>query len=187
MRKLILSLHVTPDGFCNHDAAVVGEDWMRYINDLAEQMGTAVFGRVTYQLFEQYWPQAAKDRSGPAEMVRFADLIDKMEKVVFSKTLPHTDWGNTMIREDLNKAVIDEIKAQQGKDIIVFGGPRLISELILLDAFDEYYIAIQPLLAGSGHRLFSTVNRGRLALELVDTTNFSGGVVLLHYRAKKRE
>lgn len=187
MRKLILSLHVTPDGFCNHDAAVVGEDWMRYINDQMEQMGTAVFGRVTYQLFEQYWPQAAKDRSGPAEMVRFAGLIDKMEKLVFSKTLHHTGWGNTVIRETLSKAVVDEIKAQKGKDIVVFGGPGLISELILLDAFDEHYIAIQPLFAGSGHRLFSTVNRGRLDLELVDTQTFKGGVVLLHYRTKKQD
>jgi dihydrofolate reductase len=182
MRKLILSLHVTPDGFCNHDTAIVGDDWMRYVNDLTEGMGTAVFGRATYKLFEQYWPQVARSRKGPEEMVRFADLIDRMEKVVFSRTLRHTEWKNTTIRPLLNREVIGELKGQEGKDIIVFGGPGIASELIVLDAFDDYYIAIQPILAGAGHRLFSSVKMSRLHLNLVDTKMFNGGVLLLHYQ-----
>lgn len=182
MRKLILAFHVTPDGFCNHTAIAVGEDWMRYINDLMDQIGTAVFGRVTYQLFEEYWPLTAKERKGPEEMIRFADIIDKMEKLVFSRTLQHAEWNNTAIQATLNKETVNELKSQDGKDILVFGGAGLVSELIALDAFDEYYIVIQPVLSGSGYRLFSDIQREKLALELIDTKTFNGGAVLLHYR-----
>jgi hypothetical protein len=62
MRKLILTINVTPDGFCNHQDSVVGDDWMLFINDVTEQMGTAMFGRVTYKLFEEYWPHLCRGR-----------------------------------------------------------------------------------------------------------------------------
>lgn len=186
MRKLILALNVTPDGFCNHADVVIGEDWMRYVNDLTEQMDTAVFGRVTYQLFEDFWPVAAKERTGSAEMIRFAGIIDRMEKVVFSRTLQQSEWNNTRIHPALNKEAVEELKGRQGKDIIVFGGPGLVSELIALDAFDECYIGIQPMLSGTGHRLFSDdIQRDKVALELIDTNVFNTGVVLLHYRRNK--
>ena len=182
MRKLVLSLQVSPDGFCNHDTVVVGEDWMEYINDLTEQMDTALFGRVTFELFEQFWPAEAKARKGPAQMTRFADLIDGMEKLIVSATLEDIGWRNSKVLPKLSKEVIDALKAKPGKDIIVFGGPQLISELILLDAFDDYYIVIQPVLAAAGYRLFTDVKRDKVALELVETKAFKNGVIVLHYR-----
>jgi dihydrofolate reductase len=182
MRKLILSLHVTPDGFCNHQDGVVDEDWMRFINDLTEQTDTALFGRVTYTLFEQYWPQAAVDRTGSAEMIRFADLIDGMKKVVYSRSMQRPEWRNTTIRPNLNKESIDELKRLPGKDIIVFGGPDLVSQLMAMDAIEDYYIAIQPVLSGTGYRLFTQTERTRMALSLVETKTFASGVLLLHYR-----
>lgn len=123
MRKLILSLHITPDGFCNHDAAVVGEDWMGYVNDLTARMGTAVFGRVTFELFEQFWPGVARERTPAGEMLRFADLIDGMEKIVFSQTMKTTGWNNTRIEKQLTKEAIDALKKEDKGDMIVFGGP----------------------------------------------------------------
>ena len=157
---------------------------MKYINDLTEQMDTALFGRVTFELFEEFWPGEARARKGSAEMTRFADLIDGMEKLIVSGTLEQIGWQKSTVLPRLSRAVIDELKAKPGKDIIVFGGPQLISELILLDAFDEYYIVIQPVLAGAGYRLFSDVKRDTLPLELVETKAFGNGVVLLHYRPK---
>jgi hypothetical protein len=58
-----------------------------YINDLLDNVGTALFGRVAYQAFAQYWPAAATNPSSPKNEVDFADWIEKTPKVVFSKTL----------------------------------------------------------------------------------------------------
>jgi dihydrofolate reductase len=187
MRKLILSLHVTPDGFCNHQDGVVGEDWMRFISDLTEQTDTALFGRVTYTLFEQYWPQAARDRNGSAEMIRFADLIDGMNKVVYSRSMQQPGWRNTAVISNLSKESVDELKRLPGKDIIVFGGPGLVSQLIAMDAIEEYYIAVQPVLSGAGYRLFTEPQRARMPLSLVETISFESGVLLLHYRPAIRK
>jgi dihydrofolate reductase len=181
MRKLILSVHVTPDGFANHDTSVVGEDWMRFINEDLQKRGALMFGRSTYELFESYWPRLALEKDGDDESVKFAETINGMDKYVFSRTMRKARWENTTIFPTLNKGVIDELKAKEGKDIVVFGGPALISELIMLDTFDEFYMAVQPIIAGSGYRLFSDNHRGRLNLKLVDVHQFSGGVILLHY------
>lgn len=81
-----------------------------------------------------------------------------------------------------NLRVITELKEKEGKDIIVFGGPSIISELIRLHVFDEYYIAIQPMLSGGGQRLFTEMKRDRIPLDLVSMRTFEGGAVLLHYR-----
>lgn len=183
-RKLILSLHVTPDGFCNHDTAVVGEDWMRYVNDLTTRMGTAVFGRTTFELFEAFWPKVAEERTPGGEMLRFADLIGDIEKIVFSRTLKTTGWNNTHIKEQLTKEAIDALKEENKGDIIVFGGPGIISELMVIDAFDEYQIAVQPMFAGAGYRLFTDVKRDKRPLQLMGTHQFDNGVVLLKYQPK---
>lgn len=184
MRKMILSLHVTPDGFCNHHSAVVGEDWMSDVTDYTEKMGTVLFGRVTFQLFEEFWPKLARERNMSPELIRYADMIARKEKIVVSKTLNQTDWANTTFIPSLDKEVVDQLKAQEKGDIIVFGGPNIISQLIQMDAFDEYYFALQPVLAGSGARLFTDITRPRLDLELLSSRSFSGGVMLMHYRHK---
>jgi dihydrofolate reductase len=184
MRKLILTLSVTPDGFCNHQDAVVGDDWMRIINDLTERMGAAMFGRVTYKLFEEYWPQVAIDRTAPKEMIRFADLIDGIEKIVYSRSMQRSDWRNTTVHSDLNRGAIDKLKKLPGKDIMVFGSPGLCSQLIAMDAVDEYYMQIQPLFSGSGYRLFTKTMPARKTLDLLDTKTLESGVLLLHYRTK---
>jgi dihydrofolate reductase len=181
MRKLILSLHVTPDGFCNHDAAVFGDDWMTFVTDQTEEMGTVAFGRVTYELFEGFWPKLARERNGSAEMLRYADMIDAKEKLVFSRTLSGAQWRNTTVQPVVNREVVDELKRQDKGDIIVFGGAALISELISLDAFDEYFLLIQPMFAGAGYRLFSDIRMDRLPLTLSGTKTFSQGVLQLHY------
>jgi dihydrofolate reductase len=160
---------------------VIGKDWMRFINEDLKKRGALMLGRATYELFESYWPRLAQEKAGDEESIEFASTINGMDKYVFSRTMRQARWENTTIFPTLNKKVIDDLKAKEGKDIIVFGGPGLISELIMLDTFDEFYIAVHPIFAGSGYRLFTDNHRGRLNLKLVDVKQFPGGVILLHY------
>ena len=75
MGKLISSINVTPDGFCSHSDVIADEELHQFATDLLKQADTVLFGRVTYELFESYWPLTAKDTSLPKSMNEFAQLI----------------------------------------------------------------------------------------------------------------
>jgi dihydrofolate reductase len=176
MRKLILSLAISPDGFCGHDAYVPGDDWSDFMARMLIGIQTIILGRKTYQLFEAFWPAVARSREGSPALLRLADELDRAEKVVISKTLTDTNWRNVRIESDLD--AVARLKAVPGKDIIVFGGASLISSLIDSDLVDEYHFAVVPVLAGSGPRLSDKV---KTSLRFLDAVEMSPGVVLLRY------
>jgi dihydrofolate reductase len=59
MRKLILSINVSLDGFADHTVAVAADDELhKFFADLLDETDIAIFGRATYQLMADYWPHA---------------------------------------------------------------------------------------------------------------------------------
>jgi dihydrofolate reductase len=176
MRKLIVSLIISPDGYCGHDAYMPGDQWSDFMANTLQGIQTIVLGRVTYQLFEAFWPILARNREGSPALLRLADELDRAEKVVFSKTLTDTNWRN--VRIESNLYAVNRLKAAPGKDMIVFGGPSLISSLIDADLVDEYHFPVVPVLAGLGPRL---ANRMKVPLRFLDAVEMSPGVVLIRY------
>ncbi len=77
MRKLISSINVTLDGFCNHTAIIVDDELHQNANELLSNADTILFGRITYQLMEDGWPPLVKNPSGNKPTDEFAVLIDK--------------------------------------------------------------------------------------------------------------
>ena len=184
MGKLISSINITPDGYCGHSDVVADEELHEFATDLLKKADTVLFGRVTYKLLESYWPMAAKDPSLPKPMYEFAQLIDKAEKVVASKTLKTANWQRTTILQDLNNNTVQELKAK--KEILIFGSPGIVSLLTKLGLIDEYYFSVQPTLAGKGKRFFETFNLDKgCELKLTDRKLFKSGVVTLCYQSIK--
>ena len=56
MRKLIASINLTLDGFCDHTAVGPSDEGMRFFNDLLRNADTLLYGRTTYQLMEDNRP-----------------------------------------------------------------------------------------------------------------------------------
>ncbi|WP_276502062.1 hypothetical protein [Terrimonas pollutisoli] len=52
MRKLIASINMTLDGFCDHTAMIADVELHENANELLKNTDTILFGRVTYQLME---------------------------------------------------------------------------------------------------------------------------------------
>jgi dihydrofolate reductase len=185
MRKLILSIHKTLDGFIEGPNGQL--DWMNfndemwnYINDILNNVGTALFGRVAYQAFEKYWPAAATNPSSPKNEVQFAHWIEKTPKVVFSKTLEKAEWKNSkLIRENLAEEVL-KLKQEADKDLLLFGGANIASEFMKLGLIDTYRINIYPTVLGNGKPLFQGV-KDKFNLKAVKTRTFDSGVVGVHY------
>jgi dihydrofolate reductase len=182
MGKIILHLNITPDGFCDHRSAVVNYEMMKSVNELLKSVDKAIFGRTTFQLFENYWPMVWNEKKGSADDIAFAGTMENMEKIVFSKTLTHCAWRNSRFLNELNKQQILKITEGTAKDIIIFGSPGLASQLIELDLVDEFYFLLHPIVMGGGPRLLNTGQQDlKRKLRYNTAQIFDSGVVVLWY------
>ena len=91
---------MTLDGFCDHTAMIADEEIHQHYNELLSNADTLIYGRITYQLMESYWPSVVKNPTGNKPMDEFAVLIDNIPKIVFSRTLKNVDWRNCKIDKE---------------------------------------------------------------------------------------
>ena len=182
MRKLIAAINMSLDGFCDHTAAIADDELHQHYNNLLASADTLVYGRITYQLMESYWPSIVKNPTGNQPMDEFAILIDNISKIVFSRTLKNVDWKNTKLKQEVIKEEILELKQFRngGNKNILVGSPGLIVALMQLDLIDEYQLSVQPIVLGGGLPLFKNVT-DRVDLKLLKTKTFGCGAVTLYY------
>ncbi len=184
MRKVIYSMMVSLDGFIETpnreiDWVLIDEELHTYANQQEREIGTHLYGRRMYQLMADFWPTADEDPSAPGFIVDYARIWKKMPKVVFSNTLEHVDWNARLVRGDI-AGEIRKLKEQPGKDLAV-SGAELASAVMRLGLIDEYQLFVQPVILGSGKRMFPEL-AGRISLRLVETRTFGSGVVMLRYQ-----
>jgi dihydrofolate reductase len=192
MRKVIVFNRVSLDGF--YAGADGNIDWFvrdpevdKFVRDPEVdkaghkmiQPDTVLFGRVTYQQFESVWPAVAKDPGAPKEARSMADDLNRMTKVVFSKTLKQANWENSkLVKGDVTQEV-RKIKQGNGPDILMFGSGTIVQQLASEGLIDEYLILVTPVILGMGKLMFKDVKK--FNLELLKATDFKSGNVLLHY------
>ena len=179
MRKLIAAMNMTLDGFCDHTAMIADDEIHQHYDDLLSDADTLIYGRITYQLMESYWPTVVTNPTGNKPTDDFAVLIDNISKIVFSRTLENVVWRNTTLKKEVVKEEILELKRQADKNILV-GSPSLIVALAQLKLIDEFQLGVQPIVLGSGLTLFKNI-RDRVNLKLLKTKTFACGAVMLYY------
>jgi dihydrofolate reductase len=184
MRKLIAAINMTLDGFCDHTAGIADDELHQHYNDLLRNADTLLYGRITYQLMESYWPTIVKNPTGNKPADEFAVLIDNISKIVFSHTLKNVGWKNVKLAKAGIKEEVLELKGQAGKPIVA-GSPSLIVTLTQLDLIDEYQLCVHPIILGNGLRLFKNIN-DRINLKLIKTKIFGSGSITLYYEPAKK-
>jgi dihydrofolate reductase len=181
MRKLIMWNFITLDGYFegnkNWDLSFHEVIWGQELEKISiEQLKSAdflVFGRITYEGMAAYW----KTAEGEGEVT---GLMNKIPKLVFSRTLKSVDWNNTTLIKGDAAAEISKLKTEGNRDMFVFGSANLSETFINANLFDEYRIGIAPVILGSGRPLFRKgISSGKLAL--VSTQQLSTGGVILKY------
>jgi dihydrofolate reductase len=186
MRKLFSFNMVTLDGYFegpNHeiDWHNVGGEFNEFAIEQTGAVDTLLFGRVTYQLMASYWPTPDAIKNDPV----VAGLMNRLPKIVFSRTLEKAEWNNTRLVKDQIAEEISKLKQQPGKDLALFGSANLMSTLMQLDLIDEHRIMVNPVLLGSGNPLFKGA-KDRLNLKLIKTKVFGNGNVLLCYQPDRK-
>src|SRR5688572_15565123 len=143
MRKIISFMHISLDGFV---AGLNGEmDWIKVDEEIFDHVGkrisegdTALYGRVTYEMMEAYWPTAGDKPTASKHDIEHSKWYSKAHKVVLSKTMKDVDLTNTTIISDNLSDSLNKIKQQPGEDILLFGSPTATHSLMKLGLIDGY-------------------------------------------------
>jgi dihydrofolate reductase len=179
MRKIVLSIQVTLDGFIDHTEMVADEETHRDATEVLNSVDGILFGRKTYELLVDYWPMVTPASSHFQEELEFANRINSMPKMIFSNTLNKVEWNNTTL---INGDVIEQVtklRQQPGRGILI-AGSVLVNTLMQHGLFDEYRLLINPVILGHGTRLFREEFLPT-PLKLIETKTFASGVVLVRY------
>lgn len=191
MRKVVLFMHVSLDGFV---AGPNGElDWISYDQDLMDAadeivktVGSPIYGRVTYQMMENYWPSVLNNPESTQHDIDHANWIEDIGKIVISKSLSEVKWNRTTLINENIAEEIGKLKQQPGKDLVIFGSPSIAHTFIDLDLIDEYRLTVSPIVLGRGTRLFQA-DKATKRLNLLSAKTLPSGVLVLHYEAKKEQ
>jgi dihydrofolate reductase len=139
-----------------------------------------LLGRVTYTMFAGHWPKVT---SGPDK--QFADKLNAIPKIVFSKSLDRAPWGSwddaTIVKNSAAKEVA-KLKQGSGKDMVIWGSISLAQSLMSQRLIDEYQLIVCPVVLGNGKPLFRE-KVDPVGMRLLKTQSFDRGTVLLAYRA----
>jgi dihydrofolate reductase len=157
-----------------------------YESRLLQSVDTVIFGRATYQGFVSYWPQVPSDPASPQRLVEYAQRLNTLRKIVFSRTLSHVTWNNTTLVKEVVPADILRMKQESGLDMLIYGSASLVQTLTNLRLIDRYQLLIYPTAIGSGKPLFRDI-APQVKFSLIGTETHPSGVVVLSYQPKEEK
>ena len=164
----------------------IDESMFDFVASITEDADTALYGRVTYQMMQNYWPTAGDKPNASKHDKEHSTWYNKVSKIVLSKTINENQLSNTVVISDCIGDRINEIKNKDGKNILIFGSPSASHSLIKEGLIDEFWIFVNPVLLGQGIPLFKYITE-ITPLKLLETKTFSIGVVALHYERLRKE
>ena len=213
MRKLMLKMSISMDGFCADSDPDGPQKWLFDTADdesnaweisFLKDVGYHAMGHNTYRDMAGFWPVANDGFSG---------LMNSIPKLIFTrkgldaddalitpraveearahpsgKAIPNEDvirsWTHPHVAKGDVGEEIAKLKREDGKDIVAYGGASFAQSLIELDVVDDYRFLIHPVILGSGLPVF-TKAKGMMGLELVDERRFPKGAVAHVYNRKR--
>ncbi|MEO8887236.1 MAG: dihydrofolate reductase family protein [Mucilaginibacter sp.] len=185
MRKVISFMHISLDGFVagpngEMNWIKVGEEIFDHIGKRIDQSDTALYGRVTYDMMEGYWPTAGDKPNASKHDIEHSKWYISAHKIVLSKTMKGANLPNTTIISDNLADRINEIKQQEGPEILLFGSPTATHALIQQNLIDGYWLFVNPIVLGQGIPLFADI-KDKIKLKLLSSHQFTSGVTALDY------
>lgn len=178
-------MHTSLDGFV---AGLNGEmNWIKvdeeifdFVATMTTQADTALYGRVTFEMMQSYWPHAGEQPNASKHDIEHSEWYNRVAKVVLSKTIDETGLQNTKVISDQLTDNINKLKQQEGKNILIFGSPGASQSLLKKGLIDEFWLFVNPILLGKGKPLFKEQLQPT-PLKLIESKIFASGVIALHY------
>jgi len=184
MRRLIVFNNMSLDGYfvdrnggmewTRHDGT--DAEWNAFVSGNASGNGTLVMGRLTYELMIRYWPTPMAEQHDPV----VAEGMNRMPKVVFSRTLKETSWNNTRLVRDGLAGEIRRMKQESGEGMAILGSGSIVAQLTEEKLIDEYHFVVNPVILGAGRTMFDGVTQ-KMELRLNSSRAFKNGYVVVQY------
>jgi dihydrofolate reductase len=186
-RKIVVSEWITLDGYIsgpeNSLDWLLGDDELGdYELDLMGNADTLLLGRTTYEMLGSYWPNVPNNPNAIEFDKKHARLMNAARKIVFSKTMEKGDWKETTVIKEITPEVVENLKEQPGKNIVIYGSSTIVQQLTEMGLVDEYQLLVHPTILGEGKQLFKGGVHAKL--QLVDAKKFKSGVTVLTYNLK---
>jgi len=181
MRKIILFNLTSLNGYFEGPDRdinwhIVDDEFNEFAIQQTGEFGALLFGRITYELMASYWTTEDAKRNDPA----ITEIMNRLPKIVFSKTLKKVEWENTRLVNENFVEAISKLKQEAGKDIAIFGSSDLAVTLLEHGLLDELRIMVNPIVLGEGKPIFQGI-KTQLGLKLLKTRTFKSGNILLYY------
>ncbi len=183
MSKLIYITNTSLDGYVEDENGAF--DWVdpdevhAFITELLRPIGTLLIGRRLHETMA-YWD--APVETYPPEHRDFAQVWQKADKIVFSRTLTGAATRNTRVERDFDLDAIRKLKRESERDVSI-GGAELAGLALEADLVDECHLFLNPVIVGGGKPAFRAALRR--SLELLETRRFGTGVLHLRYRVRR--
>ena len=183
MRKLKLQVQMSIDGLIagpNSEMDWMAWDWSDklkdYVAELCKSTDCIILGANLAKGFIPHWKSNSE--------LEGASFFNETSKIVFTKSIEKNEWENTILENGDLVEKINDLKNQDGNDIIAYGGAKFVSSLIKAGLIDEFHLFINPSILGNGMTIFKDIEN-RQNLTLKKTESFECGIVVLHYELKK--
>lgn len=181
MRKIKLDLAVSLDMMIEGPNGEI--DWCimdsdMNFEDFIDSIDTILFGRISYELNKAFEIEHMYD----AEISKQFNELNQKKHIVFSNTYKTNDSNVVVSSNILN--TIKELKDTPGKDIWLYGGSVIVSEMLKLNLIDELRLSIHPIILGQGKPLFHPSDVRKL-FHLVEVIRFRSGVIQVIYQKKE--
>jgi dihydrofolate reductase len=137
-----------------------------------DEAAAMMLGRVSYEAFAPVWPD-----------LDYFPKYNAMPKYVVSTTLREedlvTNWGEIHLLRSADD--VAAVKETDGGPISIHGSARLGASLADAGLVDRYHLLVFPTLLGAGKRLFSTADKDKQMLEVVESETYANGIQKLVY------
>lgn len=182
MGLLTFCINVTLDGCVDHREGIADDETHAFFTKLMDESGAMLWGRVTYEMMESFWPAVARgEHEVPSALREWAVKLEAKPKYVVSSTRANFPWNNSHhVTGDL-KTSLQGLKEATPNGILL-GSGKLATELDRLGLIDEYKFLVHPRIAGHGPTLYQGGLPGPRRLELVSSKPLRNGAIAVHYR-----
>ena len=166
------------------DSIQINDELFDYVAVFTENADAALYGRVTWEMMDNYWPTAGDQPNAGKHDKQHSAWYNRVHKFVLSRSMQGQDQDKLSFIGDDMAEKIAVLKQEQGGDIMIFGSPSAAHALMQHDLIDEFRLFVNPVLLGEGIPAFEGI-QDRKQLSLQSSKLFSCGVIALNYILKQ--